>query len=256
MSLCSNQASRLATTSRCILQGCFRRHSHVGARPIPIPSDVACTLHKAAASTSSGAEETMLRFTGPLGVRELRLPSGVSPVLQTASTSTGNNTTSKTTSKADSVESTSAAAASLIMQCSDPSSASTRSNWGLTAALAANCVQGVHQGFDMNLQLIGVGYRASVEDQDTKQTTSAQAESSQQTLVLRLGYPRPLRIPIPAGMRCEVSAPTQIKLSGNDKASLAQLAAKIRSLRPPEPYNGKGVFVNNETIRRKEVKKK
>lgn len=190
----------------------------------------------------------MLRFAGPLGVRELRVPAGISPVLQKASLSAEQKSAAHSTKTPTTSSQSSSDTISLVLQCHEPDNASSRSSWGLTTALAANCVEGVHKGFDMQLQLVGVGYRASVEGQDVA--------DQQQTLVLRLGYPRPLRIAIPAGMQCEVPAPTQIKLSGNDKAALAQLAAKIRSLRPPEPYNGKGVFVNSETIQRKEVKKK
>lgn len=190
----------------------------------------------------------MLRFAGPLGVRELRVPAGIIPTLQKASLSAEQKSASPSTGNPANSSQSSSETISLVLQCREPDNASSRSSWGLTTALAANCVEGVHKGFDMQLQLVGVGYRASVEAQD--------AANQQQTLVLRLGYPRPLRIAIPAGMQCEVPAPTQIKLSGNDKAALAQLAAKIRSLRPPEPYNGKGVFVNSETIQRKEVKKK
>lgn len=190
----------------------------------------------------------MLRFTGPLGVREVLIPEGISPVLQ-------NVRTQSESSQASTSRLTDQASQALVMQCSNPDVAEYRAKWGLTSALAANCVHGVHKGFELQLQLVGVGYRAAIEDA-TAAAGQTQSTTPQPILVIRLGYPRPMRVPIPAGITCEVLAPTQIKLSGNDKGALAQLAARIRALRPPEPYNGKGIFVGGETIRRKEVKKK
>ena len=73
---------------------------------------------------------------------------------------------------------------------------------------------------------------------------------------MRLGYPRPVRLPVPFDMTCEVVTPTELILKGPDKESLGGFAARIRRWRPPEPYNGKGVFVGTEKVRRKEVRKK
>lgn len=228
------------------------RLSHIGARPIPLPRDVTCTWHK---EPGVSATQGFLRFAGPMGVREVPLPEGILPSFQSNSRQ---SRTPQEIGQPTQVSDNAHAAEMLVMQCRDASVASQRSNWGLTAALAASCVQGVSVGSTVDLHLVGVGYRASLEMQDPSpsMSTDMREQQQQQVLVLRLGYPRPVRIAIPPGMRCEVSAPTEIRIIGNDQAALTQLAAKIRTFRPPEPYNGKGVFVGSERVQRKEVKKK
>lgn len=228
------------------------RHSHIGARPIPLPRDVTCSWHQVPGSPAS---QSMLRFTGPKGVREVSLPEGISPAFQLSNQEghrrqKADGRTAKPTVDTSDVT-------TLVIECQNAESASQRSNWGLIAATAAKCVQGVSSGSSVDLHLVGVGYRASIEQVEPTANASGSAQQQQsQVLVLRLGYPRPIRVAFPSQMQCEVSSPTEIKFTGNDKAALAQLAAKIRALRPPEPYNGKGVFVGKETIQRKEVKKK
>lgn len=221
------------------------RLSHIGARPIPLPNDVICTWHKTTTSTT----QNLLRFAGPRGVREVALPEGILPTIKPSSPKSAPPQKTRQLSEETTDANTSSM---LVMQCENADNASQRSHWGLTAALVANCVQGVSLGFTIDLHLVGVGYRAAIETQDS---TSPSA-SPQQTLVLRLGYPRSIRVAIPSTMQCEVALPTEIRITGNDKAALAQLAARIRTFRPPEPYNGKGVFVGAEKVQRKEVKKK
>lgn len=226
------------------------RHSHIGARPIPLPADVSCSWHR---RPGTPASESMLRFVGPRGVREVSLPEGISPALQSSNPKLSHSQEADVQSSKTTISQRSTN--TLIMECRDSEDSFQRSNWGLTAALVANCVQGVSGGSTLDIHLVGVGYRASIE-QPVSSSLSSSSTSQAQVLVLRLGYPRPIRVAIPPDMQCEVFSPTEIKFTGNDNAALAQLAAKIRSLRPPEPYNGKGVFVGKETIQRKEVKKK
>jgi large subunit ribosomal protein L6 len=107
---------------------------------------------------------------------------------------------------------------------------------GLTRTLIANMVEGVSKGFIRQLDLVGVGYRASKQGED---------------LVLTLGYSHPIRYTPPSGIGIEVPAPTQITVSGSNKEVVGQVAAKIRSFRKPEPYKGKGVQYRGEKIRRK-----
>jgi large subunit ribosomal protein L6 len=111
-----------------------------------------------------------------------------------------------------------------------------RSLHGLSRTLVANMVTGVHQGFVKELELVGVGYRA-------------QAQGNK--LTLTLGYSHPIEIEVPAGVEVKVDANTKISLKGPDKQLIGDLAALIRSKRPPEPYKGKGVKYKNEVIRRK-----
>tara|TARA_B100001093_G_scaffold497591_1_gene544705 strand:+ start:646 stop:957 length:312 start_codon:yes stop_codon:yes gene_type:complete len=100
---------------------------------------------------------------------------------------------------------------------------------------------GVSEGFTVDLEINGVGYRAAVEGRD---------------LVLALGYSHPVRYAIPEGVNMKCERPTAISIHGNDKQQVGQLASEIRAYRPPEPFKGKGIKYAHETIRRKEGKKK
>ncbi|MDE0810163.1 MAG: 50S ribosomal protein L6 [Alphaproteobacteria bacterium] len=116
-----------------------------------------------------------------------------------------------------------------------------RSMWGTTRARINNMVHGVSEGFTVNMEINGVGYRAAVEGKE---------------LVLQLGYSHPVRYPIPDGIVMKCERPTAISIEGNDKQQVGQLAAEIRAYRPPEPFKGKGIKYATETVRRKEGKKK
>ena len=124
-----------------------------------------------------------------------------------------------------------------------PRNDSTRAKamWGLSRTLVANMVQGVSQGFEETLELVGVGYRAAMNGKD---------------LSLQLGFSHDINIVPPAGITFASSKQTEIKISGIDKQLVGETAAKIRRIRPPEPYKGKGVRYMGESVRRKEGKKK
>ena len=117
----------------------------------------------------------------------------------------------------------------------------TRMMWGTIRALLANMVKGVSEGFTINMEMIGTGYRASVQGQN---------------LQLQLGYSHDVIYPIPSDIKVVCERPTSITLSGPSKQKLGQMAAEIRSWRPPEPYKGKGIAFVGEQILRKEGKKK
>ena len=104
-----------------------------------------------------------------------------------------------------------------------------------------NIVTGVNEGFSINLEIVGVGYRAAVEGK---------------SLVLQLGFSHEIRYPIPEGITVKCDRPTAITVSGADRQQVGQVAANIRKYRKPEPYKGKGVRYENEFILRKEGKKK
>ena len=116
-----------------------------------------------------------------------------------------------------------------------------RALWGTTRALVNNMVTGVAQGFTRNLEINGVGYRASVQGKN---------------LNLQLGYSHDIIYPIPPDVRIACERPTAIAVTGADKQRVGQIAAEIRGFRPPEPYKGKGIKYAEETVRRKEGKKK
>ena len=116
-----------------------------------------------------------------------------------------------------------------------------RSMWGLSRSLVDNMVQGVTNGFEENLELVGVGYRAAMQGSN---------------LNLQLGFSHDVNFPPPTGITFAVGKPTEIKISGIDKQAVGEIAAQIRRIRPPEPYKGKGVRYAGEQVRRKEGKKK
>ena len=116
-----------------------------------------------------------------------------------------------------------------------------RTMWGTMRSLVQNIVTGVNEGFSVNLELVGVGYRAAVEGKE---------------LVLQLGFSHEIRHPIPEGITIACERPTLVAVSGANRQLVGQVAANIRAYRKPEPYKGKGVRYVDEFILRKEGKKK
>lgn len=111
---------------------------------------------------------------------------------------------------------------------------------GTLRAILANMVKGVSEGFERKLELVGVGYRASMQGKD---------------LNLALGFSHPVLFNTPEGITITTPSQTEIVVAGADKQLVGQVAAKIRAYRPPEPYKGKGVKYSDEVIIRKEAKK-
>ena len=119
--------------------------------------------------------------------------------------------------------------------------ANARALAGTMRSLVNNMVEGVANGFEKKLQLVGVGYRA---------------KAAGKKLDLTLGFSHPVVFDIPEGVTIETPSNTEILVKGADKQLIGQVAANIRAYRPPEPYKGKGVKYADEVIRRKEAKKK
>jgi large subunit ribosomal protein L6 len=124
-----------------------------------------------------------------------------------------------------------------------PRSQSTRANsmWGLSRTLVNNMVVGVTKGYEEVLELVGVGYRAAMKGQ---------------ALSMQLGFSHEVDLPPPDGITFAVPRPVEIRIAGIDKQLVGEMAARIRKIRPPEPYKGKGVRYAGEKVRRKEGKKK
>ena len=112
---------------------------------------------------------------------------------------------------------------------------------GTVRALIANMVEGVTQGYQKKLQLVGVGYRAAAQGRKVN---------------LSLGFSHPVEYPVPEGVTVETPSQTEIIVKGADKKMVGQVAADIRGFRPPEPYKGKGVRYSDERVVMKEAKKK
>ena len=110
---------------------------------------------------------------------------------------------------------------------------------GLSRSLINNMVVGVTAGYSKTMEIIGVGYRAQAQGD---------------TLTLNMGFSHPVEFKAPANIKFETPAPTKIVVSGIDKQQVGAIAADIRSVRKPEPYHGKGIRYENETVRRKEGK--
>ena len=116
-----------------------------------------------------------------------------------------------------------------------------RKMWGTTRTVVNNLIVGVSEGFEKKLEINGVGYRAAIQGK---------------LLVLQLGFSHDVNYPIPDGIDIVCADQTHIRVSGADKQRVGQVAAEIRSYRPPEPYKGKGIKYEGEYILRKEGKKK
>lgn len=107
---------------------------------------------------------------------------------------------------------------------------------GLMRTLLANMVDGVSKGFEKKLEIVGIGYRSELQGDD---------------LVLHLGYSHPIKFSLPPGISAEVEKQTLVTIKGIDKELVGQISAKIRNLRKPDPYKGKGVKYSTEVIRKK-----
>jgi|SRR5579872_3330146 len=116
-----------------------------------------------------------------------------------------------------------------------------RGLWGLSRTLLDNMVTGVTKGYEEVLELVGVGYRAALKGQ---------------ALSMQLGFSHDVDIAPPQGITFAVPKQTEVRIAGIDKQLVGEVAARIRRIRPPEPYKGKGVRYAGETVRRKEGKKK
>ena len=116
-----------------------------------------------------------------------------------------------------------------------------KSAWGMTRTIVNNMVLGVSEGYTKNLEINGVGYRASIEGN---------------ILTLQLGYSHDIKLAIPGDLDVKCIKPTEVSVNGINKQKVGQFASEIRKLRKPEPYKGKGIKYQNEFIRRKEGKKK
>ncbi len=172
--------------------------SRIGKKPIPIPTGVTVTI-----------EPEVVRVAGPRGDLAERKSRSIE-VREEDGT----------------------------LVCTRPTDrAEHRALHGLTRSLVNNMVVGVTQGFQKDLEIVGVGYRAAAQGPTT--------------LELALGFSHPIRVEAPDGVTFEVPAPTRITVRGIDKEAVGQVAANIRKLRKPEPYKGKGVRYAGEVVRRK-----
>ncbi|MGH2844228.1 MAG: 50S ribosomal protein L6 [Solirubrobacteraceae bacterium] len=177
--------------------------SRIGRQPIPLPSGVTVTV-----------EPELVRVKGPLGELSERISRDIS--VQQAALESGEGQQLLVTRPTDRSEH--------------------RALHGLTRTLVANMVTGVTAGFQKNLEIQGVGYRAQLKGRD---------------LELALGYSHPVEIKAPEGIEFEVPQPTRITVRGASKQRVGEIAAQIRKQRKPEPYKGKGIRYEGEYVAKK-----
>ncbi|KAJ5669816.1 Ribosomal protein L6 bacterial-type [Penicillium macrosclerotiorum] len=204
--------------------------SRVGGAAISVPPEVSLNLVDIPKSTVRVRGKDTPKFAahikGPKGEMILDIPSFLN-VNQDA-------TSQKTT-----------------LSVVDPEQPHQRAMWGTTRALLQNHITGVSEGHICVLSLVGVGYRATIE---SKATTVNPSFPGQQFVSLKVGFSHPIELPIPQGIQASTPQPTRILLESVDKRLVTQFAAEIREWRRPEPYKGKGIFVNGETIKLKAKK--
>ncbi|KIX05763.1 uncharacterized protein Z518_03735 [Rhinocladiella mackenziei CBS 650.93] len=206
------------------------QQSRIGRSPINIPPEVSLRFYDLPkGSTRSRKPDTpssALEVTGPLGQMTVPLP----PYL-----------------KAEYDED----ARKINVSVNDATEKHQRAMWGTMRALLQNSVSGVSEGHVCILRMVGVGYRATVED---SAVTKQPEYPGQKFVNLKLGYSHPIEMGVPKGVKASVPLPTRILLEGCDKQTIKHFAAELRKWRKPEPYKGKGIFVNDETIRLKAKK--
>ncbi|KAF3492399.1 mitochondrial 54S ribosomal protein YmL16 [Arthroderma uncinatum] len=209
------------------------RESRIGASPISVPPEVSLEfrdLPKVQAASRATAEYTPVTavdITGPLGSMTLKIPP--------FSTLNYDPETRK---------------ASFEVQ--DLTIKHQAAMWGTIRQHLRNYILGVSEGHICIVKLVGVGFRASVEP--TAVTIPTPEYPGQQFISLKVGFAHPVELGIPKGVKARSTQPTTLLLEGINKETVTQFAADIRKWRPPEPYKGKGIFVNGETIKLKAKK--
>ena len=171
--------------------------SRIGKKPVVLPKNVTATI-----------EGQTIKVKGPRGELERRLHPALGIVLENGS---------------------------VVVSRPDDESEH-KALHGLTRTLVSNMVEGVTKGFQKQLEIVGVGYKA---------------ETRPYGLQLALGFSHPVEYRAPKGIKLSAPQPTQITIEGADKEMVGQVAAELRGLRPPEPYKGKGIKYAGEQIRRK-----
>ncbi|KAI9886089.1 MAG: hypothetical protein M1823_002107 [Watsoniomyces obsoletus] len=205
--------------------------SRIGRAPVSIPAEVNLRIID---PTTSGKRlqrsrippTPVVEIEGPLGKLSLPLPPSVTVDYD----STGRRA---------------------LVKVQDATVRKQREMWGTTRAYLQNHVMGVSEGHIAILSMVGVGYRATVEP---TATTQASEYPGQEFISLKVGFGHPVELGIPKGVKASTPQPTRILLEGTEREVVYSFAAKIRMWRKPEPYKGKGIFLNDQTIRLKAKK--
>ncbi len=202
--------------------------SRIGKLPVPVPSGTNVTVNG-----------QVVLAKGKKGERSITLPDLITPTL--------NDNEIVVMPRADLVEKAKMRIEAMKAKgkreptFAESLDADARTQWGTARSNIANLVHGVTEGFSKSLEIQGVGYRAQMQGNDLK---------------LALGFSHEVVYKAPDGIELAAPKPTEVVVTGVDKAAVGQVASEIRAYRPPEPYKGKGVRYAGEYVRRKEGKKK
>ncbi|KAM7192904.1 54S ribosomal protein L6 [Rhypophila sp. PSN 637] len=204
------------------------RPSKLGRTPLSIPPNVDVSISepwiKKDMTTYLKIPKRTITVTGPLGTLNLDIPDFI---------------------KIDHDETARRATLSVV----DPNLKQQREMWGTMWSYLNKYIIGVSEGHTAVLRLVGIGYRASIEARPQKEEYPGQ-----QFVLLKLGYSHPIEMGVPQGVKASTPQPTRILLEGINREEIMSFAAKIRLWRKPDPYKGKGVFINDETIKLKQKK--
>ncbi|RKP40164.1 mitochondrial 54S ribosomal protein YmL16, partial [Dimargaris cristalligena] len=209
----------------------------IGPQPLVIPTDVEFT-HEASPHRPGDVrfrDTTQVRLKGPMGELLYPIPSFMT-ITECPLTEDDKALNRRRVS----------------LGIRDESQTPQRAMWGTTRTVIQNMITGVGEGYTVPLRLVGVGFRATLEPLPAAVTTAAEPVQ----LSMKLGFSHPIIMPVPPGITVTTPNPTRILLKGADWQQLKLFAATIRAKRKPEPYNQKGIFVGDETIKKKEGKKK
>ncbi|KAK0617265.1 ribosomal protein L6, alpha-beta domain-containing protein [Immersiella caudata] len=202
--------------------------SKLGRTPISIPPGVELTIGepkvKKDSTTWMKIAKRTVSVAGPLGKLDLEIPPFMKIDYDGASRQ-------------------------VMLSVEDQEIKKQKEMWGTKWSYLNRYVRGVSEGHTTVLRLVGIGYRAAVEERPREEQYPGQ-----QFVVLKLGFSHPVVMPVPEGIKASAPQVTRILLEGIDKEVMHEFAAKIRRWRVPEPYKGKGIFVNDETIKLKQKK--
>ncbi|KAM5348712.1 hypothetical protein ACJ41O_008536 [Fusarium nematophilum] len=221
-------APRATAAASALFSTTSKRPSKLGRTPLSIPPGVELTVGEPVARKDLTSYKQVLKKTisvkGPLGELSLEVPEFVE-----VAPDAENRIVSLTVKDSDKKEQ--------------------KEMWGTSWAYLKNYIMGVSEGHTAILRLVGVGYRASVEERGGKEEFPGQ-----RFLCLKLGFTHPVEEGIPRGVTVSTPAPTRILIEGIDREAIMSFAGRVRKWRPPEPYKGKGVFINDQTIKLKQKK--
>ncbi|KAH6900702.1 mitochondrial 54S ribosomal protein YmL16 [Thelonectria olida] len=221
-------ATLRATSAAALFSTTSKRPSKLGRTPLSIPPGVELMIGEPKATKDMTSYKKVYKKTisvkGPLGLLDLEVPDFVEV-------------------KHDQEN------AMAILSVQDSDIKQQKEMWGTSWAYLKNYIMGVSEGHTAILRLVGVGYRASVEERGAKEEFPGQ-----RFLCLKLGFTHPVEEGIPKGVTVTTPSPTRILIEGIDREVIMSFAGRVRKWRPPEPYKGKGVFINDQTIKLKQKK--